>query len=102
MHNNRNKKKPLKISTICFTILSSLFLIILLVGNLKFIYLSRFTFDESIQTVIKKQQISFTLYSYCIDDGCFSPSLIHNFDQCSINFIINYILLLHLLINRFF
>ncbi|CAJ0634879.1 14148_t:CDS:2 [Entrophospora sp. SA101] len=52
-----------------------------MVGSLQSVYLSRFVFDEPIQTLIKKQQISFTLYSYCLDNVCSDPSFIHNFDQ---------------------
>ncbi|CAJ0757982.1 3001_t:CDS:2 [Entrophospora sp. SA101] len=75
------KKNPIITSAIYLIILSSLLLFILLVGSLQSVYLSRFVFDEPIQTLIKKQQISFTLYSYCLDNVCSDPSFIHNFDQ---------------------
>jgi len=75
------KKNPIITSAIYLIILSSLLLFILLVGSLQSVYLSRFVFDEPIQTLIKKQQVSFTLYSYCLDNACSDPSFKHNFDQ---------------------
>jgi hypothetical protein len=75
------KKNTIIASAICLIILSSLLLFILLVGSLHSVYLSKFVFDEPIQALIKKQEISFTLYSYCIDNSCPDPSFKHNFDQ---------------------
>jgi len=75
------KKNPIITSAIYLIILSSLLLFILLVGSLQSVYLSKFVFDGPIQTLIKKQQVSFTLYSYCLDDVCSDPSFKHNFDQ---------------------
>jgi len=75
------KKSPIITSAICCIILSTLLLFILLVGTPQSIYLSKFTFDEPIQALIKKQQISFTLYSHCVDNICSDPSFKHDFDQ---------------------
>ncbi|CAJ0861767.1 21_t:CDS:2, partial [Entrophospora sp. SA101] len=33
------------------------------------------------QSVIKKRHMTFTLYSYCVDNACSDPSLAHNFDK---------------------
>jgi hypothetical protein len=61
--------------------LSTLFLFILLIGGTKAIYLSKFTFDDPIKFITKKNEISFTLYGYCVDDQCSQPSITHNFDE---------------------
>ncbi|CAG8489455.1 16426_t:CDS:2 [Acaulospora colombiana] len=47
------------------------------------IYLSEFTFDEPIRLITHKNEITFTLYGYCIDDQCPQPSMTHNFDEPS-------------------
>ncbi|CAG8432713.1 5695_t:CDS:2 [Diversispora eburnea] len=41
----------------------------------------RFTFDEPIKYITKKNAITFTLYGYCIDDQCSTPSMLHSFDK---------------------
>ncbi|RHZ77403.1 hypothetical protein Glove_180g126 [Diversispora epigaea] len=60
---------------------STFLLLILLMGGSKSIYLSRFTFEEPIKYITKKNEITFTLYGYCIDDQCSVPSMLHSFDQ---------------------
>ncbi|CAG8856548.1 2751_t:CDS:1, partial [Gigaspora margarita] len=47
----------------------------------KTIYLSKFTFDELIKYITKKKDITFTLYGYCLDNSCTTPSLLNNFDK---------------------
>ncbi|CAG8456325.1 2028_t:CDS:2 [Gigaspora margarita] len=47
----------------------------------KTIYLSKFTFSESIKFITKKNDITFTLYGYCVDNSCTKPSLVNNFDK---------------------
>jgi len=75
------KKNPIISSAIYLIALSTLFLFILLVGSPQSVYLSKFTFDEPIQAIINKQKISFSLYSYCVDNVCSDPSFKHDFDQ---------------------
>ncbi|CAG8545435.1 11857_t:CDS:2 [Acaulospora morrowiae] len=75
------KKNPIIWVSMFFIFLSTLFLLILLIGGTGAIYLSKFTFDDPIKFITKKNEISFTLYGYCVDDQCSQPSMTHNFDE---------------------
>ncbi|CAG8658694.1 4716_t:CDS:2 [Gigaspora margarita] len=76
-----SKEYSLIFSSVILILLSILLLLILLLGSSKTIYLSKFPFDESIKYITKKKDIAFTLYSYCLDNSCTTPSLLNNFDK---------------------
>ncbi|CAG8761224.1 19175_t:CDS:2, partial [Racocetra fulgida] len=75
------KKNPLKSTSITLVALSSLFIFILLVGSNKTIYLAKFSFGDPIKLLTGKNEMKFTLYCYCVDDYCTTPSLTNNFDK---------------------
>ena len=78
----RIKKHPLLSAIIFFTFISTLFLLILLLGSSsRNIYLSRFTFNDQIRSIIKKDDMTFTLYGYCVDNNCSEFSFFNNFDK---------------------
>ncbi|RHZ35372.1 hypothetical protein [endosymbiont GvMRE of Glomus versiforme] len=75
------KKDPLIFLVYFFIFLSTLFLMILMIGSCSSIYLSKFEFDDKVRKIIKKDNITFKLYGYCIDSKCSKFSLINNFDK---------------------
>ncbi|RIB07034.1 hypothetical protein C2G38_2215581 [Gigaspora rosea] len=76
-----SKEYSLIFSSYMLILLSILLLLILLLGSSKTIYLSKFTFDDLIKFITKKNDITFTLYGYCVDNSCTTPSLVNNFDK---------------------
>ena len=79
-----SKEYPLIFTSVILILLSILLLIILLLGSSKTIYLSKFTFEVLIKLITKKNNITFSLYGYCLDNSCTTPSLVNNFDKCKL------------------
>ncbi len=51
-----------------------------LIGGLnRNVYLNKYIFDGSVSSIIKRDNIKFTLLDYCIDNKC-TKHLNHNFD----------------------
>ncbi|CAG8452247.1 15434_t:CDS:2 [Dentiscutata heterogama] len=76
-----SKEYSLIFTSVILILLSILLLIILLLGSSKTIYLSKFTFEAPIKLITKKNDITFSLYGYCLDNSCTTPSLVNNFDK---------------------
>lgn len=94
------KKNPLFYSLVIFSIfISNLLLFILLVGRPRTIYLTKFTFDESIKFITKKNDLTFTLFGHCIDEQCTTFSFINDFGKSM--FIITYLPYSFTFINTF-
>jgi hypothetical protein len=80
-------KDKLRATIAIFVFLSLLFLTTILIGSINgSVFLSKFTFSEPIIEILQKNDITFTLMGYCIDNSCTSQ-LSHNFDKGRIVFI---------------
>ena len=78
-------RDKLRVSIIIFVFLSLIFLITTLIGSINgSIFLSKFTFSEPVNKILRRNSITFTLLGFCID----TQQVSHNFDKG--NFIIIY------------
>ena len=74
-------KDKWKFIIIFFVLLSSIFMIALLIGRLTGkVYIKKFTFDEKISKIVHRENIKFTLLGYCIDNKC-TKHLSYDFDK---------------------
>ena len=65
------KRKIASIFSIIFIFLSTICLLITLIGSISGnVYLNKFTFNEPINAILQRDTIKFTLLGYCIDDNC--------------------------------
>lgn len=70
-----------RVSVIIFVFLSLIFLIATLIGSINgSVFLSKFTFNEPVIKILRKNSITFTLLGFCVDDSC-TQQLSHNFDK---------------------
>jgi len=76
------RKNKLRFAFVILIFLSTLFVVIVLLGGLTgSIYLSKYTFDKPVKEIIQKDNIKFTVYGYCVDNDCKKKELSHDFDK---------------------
>jgi hypothetical protein len=78
---NKIKANPFPPKVQFCIFMSTLFLLVLLLGSFKSVYLSSFIFDDKVRALTGKNELSFTLYGYCVDDKCSASSLFNGFDK---------------------
>jgi len=67
-------KNKYKITIIVLISISLICFITMLAGSTNgIIRLNKFTFDDSISTLLQRKSVIFTLSGYCIDENCSNP-----------------------------